>query len=74
MEVQSSSSPTSSRETGPVVKRLTASGLDSKDSDSATWAGQAFTNGTASGTEVLETLSEGNKVVVRGSEAVLVIF
>ena len=55
------------------VKRMTAPGLDSKDSDTATWAGQSYTNGTASGTEVVEGLVDG-KVTVKGSEAVLVFF
>lgn len=75
-EVQNSAtdSNSSSHSTSTVVKRLTAPGLDSTDSDTATWAGQAFTNGTASGKEVLEALDEGRKVVIRGSEAVLVIF
>lgn len=57
--------------TNAKVKRMSAPGLDSKDSDTATWAGQAFTNGTASGKEVVEQL-QGGKVVVKGSEAVLV--
>ncbi|GJJ08933.1 hypothetical protein Clacol_003153 [Clathrus columnatus] len=56
-----------------VVKRMTSPGVDSKNSDLATWAGQAFTNGTASGREVVETLKDG-EVTVRGSEAVLVFF
>ena len=38
-----------------------------------TWAGQSFTNGTASGTEVVEALQDG-KVTVKGSEGVLVFF
>ena len=52
---------------------MTAPGADSKDSDTATWAGQAFTNGTASGREEIEGLQNGC-VTVRGSEAVLVFF
>ncbi|KAF8509442.1 hypothetical protein JB92DRAFT_514731 [Gautieria morchelliformis] len=55
------------------VKRMTAPGADSKDSDAATWAGQAFTNGTAGGEEEIEGL-HGGRVTVRGSEAVLVLF
>ncbi|GJE88664.1 glycosyl hydrolase family 79 C-terminal beta domain-containing protein [Phanerochaete sordida] len=55
------------------VKRMTAPGLDSTDSDTATWAGQSYTNGTASGKEVIEQLQQG-KVAVKGSEAVLVFF
>lgn len=53
---------------------MTSPGVDSKDSDLATWAGQAFTNGTASGNEVLESPFEGREVTVQGSEAVLVFF
>lgn len=53
------------------VKRMTAPGLDSKDSGIVTWAGQSYENGTASGIEVIEGLS-GGKVTVQGSEAVLV--
>ena len=55
------------------VKRLTAPGLDSTDSDTATWAGQSYTNGTASSEELIEQ-PEGGKVTVKGSEAVLVFF
>ena len=55
------------------VKRMTAPGADSKASDAATWAGQAFTNGTASGREDIEQLQHG-RVTVQGSEAVLVLF
>ncbi|KAF8588092.1 glycoside hydrolase family 79 protein [Ramaria rubella] len=55
------------------VKRMTAPGTDSKDSDTATWAGQAFSNGTASGREQIEGLHNG-QVTVGGSEAVLVFF
>ncbi|EKM58316.1 glycoside hydrolase family 79 protein [Phanerochaete carnosa HHB-10118-sp] len=55
------------------VKRMTAPGLDSKDSDTATWAGQSYTNGTASGDENIEQL-DGGKVAIKGSEAVLVFF
>lgn len=56
------------------VKRMTAPGLDSKDSSAATWAGQSFEDGTASGEEVVEGLEDGRTVTVRGSEAVLVFF
>ena len=55
------------------VKRMTSIGLDSTDSSAATWAGQSFENGIPSGTEVVEPL-EGGKVIVQGSEGVLVIF
>ncbi|KIP07665.1 glycoside hydrolase family 79 protein [Phlebiopsis gigantea 11061_1 CR5-6] len=61
------------RKSGAKVKRMTALGLDSKDSDTVTWAGQSFTNGTASGTETVETLKNGT-VTVNGSEGVLVFF
>ncbi|TFY71156.1 hypothetical protein EVG20_g1847 [Dentipellis fragilis] len=54
------------------VKRMTAPGIDSKDSDTATWAGQSYTNGTANGKEVVEGLNRG-QVKVGGSEGVLVI-
>ncbi|KAA1467457.1 hypothetical protein DENSPDRAFT_832510 [Dentipellis sp. KUC8613] len=53
------------------VKRMTAPGIDSKDSDTATWAGQSYTNGTASGKDVVEGLDRG-EVKVGGSEGVLV--
>jgi hypothetical protein len=56
-----------------TLKRMTAPGLDEKDSDLVTWAGQAYTNGTASGAEVVELVKDG-LVGVRGSEAVLVFF
>lgn len=56
-----------------TVKRMTAPGLDSKDSTSVTWAGQSYANGTASGTKVVESLQGGN-VTVQGSEGVLVFF
>ncbi|KAI0784579.1 glycoside hydrolase superfamily [Abortiporus biennis] len=55
------------------VKRMTALGLDSTDSASATWAGQSFENGVASGAENVENLVDG-KVTIQGSEAVLVFF
>ncbi|KAJ7709588.1 hypothetical protein B0H17DRAFT_998910 [Mycena rosella] len=54
-----------------TLKRLTAPGNDETDSDFVTWAGQAWTNGTARGKEVLEAVSDG-KIEIRGSEAVLV--
>lgn len=54
-----------------TLKRLTAPGSDEKDADFVTWGGQAWTNGTAVGEEVMETVHDG-KIEVRGSEAVLV--
>ncbi|KAI0690173.1 hypothetical protein BC835DRAFT_1417993 [Cytidiella melzeri] len=56
------------------IKRMTAPGLDSKDSGETTWAGQSFGNGTASGAEVVESLSGHGSVTVKGSEGVLVFF
>ncbi|KAK7037976.1 hypothetical protein R3P38DRAFT_2903724 [Favolaschia claudopus] len=53
------------------LKRLTAPGSDEKDADFVTWAGQAWTNGTAQGNEVMESVQDG-KIGIRGSEAVLV--
>ena len=58
---------------GIKVKRMTAPGMDSKDVDIVTWAGQAYTNGTASGEEVLEDVTDG-MVVVNGVEGVIVFF
>lgn len=57
----------------PTVKRMTAPGLDSKDSTRVTWAGQSYANGTPSGTKVVESL-QGGKVTVQGSEGILVFF
>ncbi|KAI0667963.1 hypothetical protein C8Q78DRAFT_1051225 [Trametes maxima] len=56
-----------------TVKRMTAPGLDSKDSSRVTWAGQSYANGTAEGAEVVEKLTNGT-VTVGGSEGVLVFF
>ncbi|KAJ7685454.1 hypothetical protein DFH06DRAFT_1264692 [Mycena polygramma] len=55
-----------------TLKRLTAPGSDAKDADFVTWAGQAWTNGTAAGNEEIETVVDG-KIRLRGSEAVLVL-
>ncbi|KAJ6597210.1 hypothetical protein DFH09DRAFT_904977 [Mycena vulgaris] len=54
-----------------TLKRLTAPGNDERESDSVTWAGQAWTNGTAEGKAVREVVKDG-KIEIRGSEAVLV--
>ncbi|KAH8822707.1 hypothetical protein DL96DRAFT_1714151 [Flagelloscypha sp. PMI_526] len=54
-----------------AAKRMTAPGIDTKQSDLVTWAGQAWTNGTAFGREEVEKVNNG-LVKVRGSEAVLV--
>ncbi|KAJ7172218.1 hypothetical protein C8R46DRAFT_947166 [Mycena filopes] len=56
-----------------TLKRLTAPGNDETNADYVTWAGQAWTNGTAQGRETIEVVENG-KVEVRGSEAVLVFF
>ena len=56
------------------VKRMTSPGLDSKDVSHVTWAGQSYANGTATGTENVESLQDGAKLTVRGSEGVLVFF
>ncbi|KAI0075812.1 hypothetical protein K474DRAFT_1663809 [Panus rudis PR-1116 ss-1] len=57
----------------PTVKRMSAPGLDSTDSRTALWAGQSYENGTASGTEVVESLKNAT-VTVQGSEGLLVFF
>lgn len=54
-----------------TLKRLTAPGSDEKNADYVTWAGQAWTNGTAEGKEAIEAVKNG-KIKLRGSEAVLV--
>ncbi|KAG8706434.1 hypothetical protein FRC08_001073 [Ceratobasidium sp. 394] len=53
------------------LKRMAAPGLDERNADFVTWAGQAYTNGTASGKFDVERVSNG-VVWVRDSEAVLV--
>ncbi|CEL61683.1 hypothetical protein RSOLAG1IB_04433 [Rhizoctonia solani AG-1 IB] len=55
------------------LKRMTAPGLDEKDADLVTWAGQAYTNGSAIGKLKLEALID-NTVWIRDSEAVLIDF
>ena len=55
------------------VKRMTAPGLDSKNSSTATWAGQSYENGTARGEEVVEEL-EGTTITLQGSETALLFF
>lgn len=55
-----------------TLKRLTAPGSDEKNADFVTWAGQAWTSGTAVGKEVTEAVHDG-KIELRGSEAVLVL-
>ncbi|KAI0322577.1 hypothetical protein OF83DRAFT_651208 [Amylostereum chailletii] len=53
------------------VKRMTAPGMDSKNSSAVTWAGQSYADGTASGDEAIEEL-DGGRLLVGGSEGVLV--
>ncbi|EUC55654.1 glycoside hydrolase family 79 protein [Rhizoctonia solani AG-3 Rhs1AP] len=53
------------------LKRMTAPGLDEKNADLVTWAGQAYTNGSAVGKLKLEPVIN-NTVWVRDSEAVLI--
>ncbi|CAE6402824.1 unnamed protein product [Rhizoctonia solani] len=53
------------------LKRMTAPGLDEKNTDLVTWAGQAYTNGSAVGKLKLEPVIN-NTVWVRDSEAVLI--
>ncbi|KAJ7157006.1 hypothetical protein C8R43DRAFT_883719 [Mycena crocata] len=54
-----------------TLKRLTAPGNDETKADYVAWGGQAWTNGTARGKEVVEAVKDG-KIEIRGSEAVLV--
>ena len=53
------------------LKRLTAPGLDEKNSDLVTWAGQTYTNGSASGKLNVEPVDD-DIVWIRDSEAVLI--
>ncbi|KAK3984674.1 hypothetical protein QBC44DRAFT_387493 [Cladorrhinum sp. PSN332] len=57
---------------GGEVKRMTAPSVDEKDSGKVTWAGQSFRDGNAVGDVAVERLGEGDKVLVRDSEAVLI--
>ncbi|CAE6425869.1 unnamed protein product [Rhizoctonia solani] len=59
--------------TSAKVKRMRSPGVESKDSDRVTWAGQSYSAGVPVGNEVVEQLSSG-KVNVRGSEGVLITF
>ena len=43
------------------VKRLTAPGMDSTDSQTATWAGQNYMNGTPEGDESVEETQNGQQ-------------
>lgn len=66
-------SPFIATDSGNVtVKRMTATGMDSTDSDTATWAGQGYAQGVASGEEVVEGLTSGSTVRVEGTEGVVV--
>ncbi|KAG9093425.1 hypothetical protein FS749_014402 [Ceratobasidium sp. UAMH 11750] len=55
------------------VKRMSAAGVDSKDVNKVTWAGQSYTNGVPLGELNMERPKAG-RVRVRGSEGVLVVF
>lgn len=57
-----------------LVKRMTATHVDEKDSSKVTWAGQSFKQGEASGEMAIESVGRDGVVNVRGSEAVLVFF
>jgi len=59
---------------GATVKRMTAPSVDEKDAAKVTWAGQSFRNGVAEGKLQLEELGANEKLVLKDSEAVLVIF
>ncbi|EUC53696.1 glycoside hydrolase family 79 protein [Rhizoctonia solani AG-3 Rhs1AP] len=59
--------------TAAQVKRMSSPGVESKDSDRVTWAGQSYSAGVPVGGEVVEQLDAG-KVNVRGSEGVLITF
>lgn len=56
-----------------TVRRLTAPGADIKEANVTTWAGQNFASGLPSGKFVEEKVT-GGKIVVKASEAVLVVF
>ena len=55
------------------LKRMTSPGLDSKDVGSVLWAGQSYENGTASGSETIEKVTNGT-VTIQGSEGILIFF
>ena len=55
------------------LKRMTSPGLDSKDVGSVLWAGQSYENGTASGSEMIEKVTNGT-VTIQGSEGILIFF
>jgi hypothetical protein len=68
----STSSSNSTTTSSITYKRLRSSeGVASTNASAATWAGQTFLNGTASGEEVIETL-EGETVNVGAYEGVVV--
>ncbi|KAK5128100.1 hypothetical protein LTR08_004205 [Meristemomyces frigidus] len=56
------------------VKRLTAPYVNSSNAADVKWAGQTFSNGTASGSVEVENVGRNGVVELRGSEAVLVFF
>lgn len=59
---------------GATVKRMTAPSVDEKDSAKVTWAGQSFRNGKAVGEVKVESLAPNEKVAVKDSEGVLILF
>ncbi|KAK0644335.1 hypothetical protein B0T16DRAFT_448017 [Cercophora newfieldiana] len=59
---------------GATVKRMTAPSVDEKDSARVTWAGQSFRDGKAVGEVKVEVLGANEKIAVRDSEGVLVLF
>jgi hypothetical protein len=59
---------------GATVKRMTARSVDEKDAAKVTWAGQSFRDGNAVGQLKVEVLGPNEKVAVRDSEGVLVLF
>lgn len=54
-----------------TLKRMSSTGLNERNSSHVSWAGQTYSDGRASGKEVIERVENGS-VSVRASEAVLV--
>lgn len=54
------------------LKRMTAPSVDEGKTEVATWAGQSFKNGVATGELDIEEIGPDGLVQVRGSEAVLI--
>ncbi|KAK3317442.1 hypothetical protein B0T19DRAFT_434983 [Cercophora scortea] len=59
---------------GATIKRMTAPSVDELDAAKVTWAGQSFRDGTAVGAVSVDTVAAGERVSVKDSEAVLVVF